>query len=80
MLFRSNNKFCYATMVMAGDAAELDKKKKEKIEKLRTLDLCIDDMTRVFNLTAPLKMRYDHRCVAKLIVAQSFFIKDFFSD
>lgn len=54
-----NNKFCYATMVMAGDAAELDKKKKEKIEKLRTLDLCIDDMTRVFNLTAPLKMRYD---------------------
>lgn len=54
-----NNKFCYATIVMAGDAAELDKKKKEKIEKLRTLDLCIDDMTRVFNLTAPLKMRYD---------------------
>ena len=54
-----NNKFCYATMVMAGDAAELDKKKKEKIEKLRTLDLCIDEMTRVFNLTAPLKMRYD---------------------
>jgi len=54
-----NNKFCYATMVMAGDAAELDKKKKEKIEKLRTLDLCIDDMTRVFNLTSPLKMRYD---------------------
>lgn len=54
-----NNKFCYATMVMAGDAAELDKKKKDKIEKLRTLDLCIDDMTRVFALTAPLKMRYD---------------------
>ncbi len=54
-----NNKFCYATMVMAGDAAELDKKKKDKIEKLRTLDLCIDEMTRVFNLTAPLKMRYD---------------------
>jgi len=54
-----NNKFCYATMIMAGDAAELDKKKKEKIEKLRTLDLCIDDMTRVFNLTAPLKLRYE---------------------
>ena len=54
-----DNKFCYATMVMVGDAAELDKKKKEKIEKLRTLDLCIEDMTRVFNLTASLKMRYD---------------------
>lgn len=54
-----NNKYCYATMVMAGDAAELDRKKKEKIEKLRTLDLCTDEMTRVFNLTAPLKMRYD---------------------
>ena len=54
-----NNKFCYATMVMAGDAVELDKKKAEKIEKLRTLDLCIEDMTRVFNLTAPLKLRYD---------------------
>ena len=54
-----NNRFCYATMVMAGDAAELDKKKKEKVEKLRTLDLCIDDMTRVLALTAPLKLRYD---------------------
>jgi len=54
-----NNKFCYATMIMAGDAAELDKKKTEKIEKLRTLDLCIDDMTRVFTLTVPLKLRYD---------------------
>lgn len=54
-----NNKFCYATTVMPGDAAELDKKKKEIIEKLRTQELCIDDMTRVFNLTAPLKMRYD---------------------
>lgn len=54
-----NNKFCYATTVMAGDAAELDKKKKEIIEKLRTQELCIEDMTRVFNLTAPLKMRYD---------------------
>jgi len=53
------NKFCYATTVMAGDAAELDKKKKDIIEKLRTQDLCIEDMTRVFNLTAPLKMRYD---------------------
>jgi len=54
-----NNKFCYATMVMAGDAAELDKKMVEKIEKLRALDLCIEDMTRVFNLSAPLKLRYD---------------------
>lgn len=54
-----NKKFCYATMVMTGDAAELDKKKKDKIDKLRTLDLCIDDMTRVFSLTAPLKMRYN---------------------
>ena len=53
------NKFCYATTVMAGDAAELDKKKKDIIDKLRTQDLCIEDMTRVFNLTAPLKMRYD---------------------
>ena len=53
------NKFCYATTVMAGDAAELDKKKKDIIEKLRTQDLCIEDMTRVFNLTTPLKMRYD---------------------
>ena len=54
-----NNKFSYATTVMAGDAAELDKKKKDIIEKLRTQDLCIEDMTRVFNLTAPLKMRFD---------------------
>ena len=54
-----SGKFCYASMVMGGDAAELDKKKKEKIEKLRTLDLCTEDMTRVFNLSAPLKMRYD---------------------
>jgi len=54
-----NNKFCYATIIMAGDAAELDKKKKEKVEKLKVLDLCIDDMMRVFNLTAPLKLRYD---------------------
>jgi len=54
-----NNKFCYATTVMAGDAAELDKKKKAIIEKLRTQELCIEDMTRVFNLTAPLKMRCD---------------------
>lgn len=54
-----SNKFCYATMVMAGDAAELDKKKKEKIEKLRILELCIEDMTRVFNLTPALKMRYE---------------------
>lgn len=53
------NKFCYATTVMAGDAAELDKKKKDIMDKLRTQDLCIEDMTRVFNLTAPLKMRYD---------------------
>lgn len=53
-------KFCYASMVMVGgDAAELDKRKKEKIEKLRTLELCTEDMTRVFNLTAPLKLRYD---------------------
>ena len=59
-----SGKFCYATMVMAGDAAELDKKKKDKIEKLRTLDLCIEDMTRVFNLTASLKMRYDLTFVA----------------
>jgi hypothetical protein len=58
------NKFCYATTVMAGDAAELDKKKKDIIEKLRTQDLCIEDMTRVFNLTAPLKMRYDLTFVA----------------
>jgi len=54
-----NNKFCYATVVMAGDAAERDQKKAEKIEKLRTLDLCIEDMTRAFNLAAPLKIRYD---------------------
>jgi hypothetical protein len=53
------NKFCYATTVMAGDAAELDRKKKDIIDKLRTQDLCIEDMTRVFSLTAPLKMRYD---------------------
>jgi len=54
-----NNKFCYATMVMAGDAAELDKKKKDKIEKLKTLELCTDEMKRSFNLNTPLKMRYD---------------------
>jgi hypothetical protein len=54
-----NNKFCYATMVMAGDAAELDKKKEDKISKLRTLDLCTEDMKRVFSLTSPLKMRYE---------------------
>ena len=54
-----SGKFCYATVIMAGDAAEMDKKKQDKIEKLRTFDLCIEDMTRVFNLTAPLKMRYD---------------------
>ncbi len=54
-----NNKFCYATTIMAGNAAELDKKKKEIIDKLRTQELCIEDMTRVFNLNAPLKMRYN---------------------
>lgn len=54
-----NNNFCYATTVMAGDAAELDKKKKDIENKLRTQDLCIEDMTRVLNLTAPLKMRYE---------------------
>jgi len=53
-----NNKFCYATMVMIGDAAELDKKKKEKIEKMRTSDLCTDDLMGAFNLPAPQKMRY----------------------
>jgi hypothetical protein len=54
-----NNKYCYATINMGGDAAELDKKKKDIIEKLRTQTLCIEDMTRVFTLTPPLKMRYD---------------------
>ena len=34
-------------------------KKKEIIDKLRTQELCIEDMTRVFNLNAPLKMRYN---------------------
>ena len=53
-----NNKFCYATMVMAGDAAELDKKKTKKIEDLKTLELCTEDMAKIFGLTAPLKMRY----------------------
>lgn len=54
-----NNKFCYATIIMAGDAVELDKKKKEKIEKLRTQDLFIEDMTESFSLTKPLGMRYN---------------------
>ncbi|MDI9393664.1 MAG: hypothetical protein QM449_10520 [Synergistota bacterium] len=54
-----DKKFCFATTVMAGDAAELDKKKKDIIGKLRTQDLLFEDMTRVFNLTPPLKMRYD---------------------
>ncbi|GHV54659.1 hypothetical protein FACS1894206_07920 [Deltaproteobacteria bacterium] len=54
-----NNKYCWATINMGGDAAELDKKKKDIIEKLRTQTLCIEDMTKVFTLTPPLKMRYD---------------------
>jgi hypothetical protein len=53
-----NGKFCYAAINMGGDAAELDKKKQNIIDKLRTQDLCMDDMTRAFHLTAPLKMRY----------------------
>lgn len=53
------SRFCYATTVMASDAVELDKKKKEIAEKLRTQDLCNEDMIRVFSLTAPLKMRFD---------------------
>ena len=54
-----NNKFCYASMVMAGDAAELDKRKKEVIERLRTSELCIDEFTRAFSLTPQLKLRYN---------------------
>jgi hypothetical protein len=54
-----NNKYCYAAINMGGDAAELDKKKKDIMEKLRTQTLCIEDMTRVFTLSPPLKMRFD---------------------
>lgn len=54
-----NKNFCYATTIMAGDAAEIDKEKQDIIEKLRTQDLFIDNMTKVLNLPPPFKMRYN---------------------
>lgn len=54
-----NNKFCYSVMVMAGDAVELDKKKTEISEKLRTKDLLTDQLTRNFSLPAWLRIRYN---------------------
>lgn len=53
------NESCYAAMVMASDAVELDKKTADYIDKLRTFELCQDEMKNAFKLKSDLKMRYN---------------------
>ncbi|HOF23151.1 MAG TPA: hypothetical protein PLU70_00925 [Thermotogota bacterium] len=53
-----NNKFCYATTIMPGDAVELDKKKNDIIERLRTRELFTEDLSRVFNFPPSLNLRF----------------------